>query len=327
MVLRQHCPPGQLSGFLDQAGLSATNERRARVTHDQIVRLYQMVAVNTGDEMMGLWSRPIRSGALKHLCVSVRGASSLSAALFRFTSFWQLLLDDYDVVLKNEGRALRIELEPRGAFVPQRFGHMLLLKLAHGIASWLVGRELPLLDVSFGFDRPDFAEDYPVLFPATIRFGQVNSSISFDAGLGKLPVSRNEFEMQEFLVRAPRDWIFTNLHEHTLPLRVRELLLLSDQLQTGLQEVAKNLNLTPRTLMRRLDAEATSFQSIKDALRRDIAIHDLTQGAKGIDAISQDIGFASSSSFHRAFKRWTDVTPGAYRKLSHSKSLTKNTPR
>lgn len=315
-ALRTHCPPQQLAGFLDQIGLTGTAQPHARVTHDQIVRLYQLVAVETGDEMMGLWSRPIRSGALKHLCTSVRGASSLSAAMFRFSSFWNLLLDDYSMALETEGDGLSVVLLPRDTEPAQRFGHMLLLKLAHGIASWLIGRELPLRDVNFVFERPDFAADYPVLFPAPIRFGQPMSSITFNAKLGTLPVSRSEAEMQDFLIRAPRDWIFTNFREHALPLRIREMLLLSDHLGFHLSDAAQALNLTPRTLIRRLDAEGTSFQEIKDGLRRDIAIRDLSRGLKSIEAISQDIGFASSANFHRAFKRWTSVTPGAYRKDS-----------
>lgn len=313
-ALRTYCPPPQLAGFLDQIGLANTVQPHARVTHDQIVRLYQLVAVETGDEMMGLWSRTVRTGALKHLCASVRGASSLSAALFRFSSFWNLILDDYAVKLESEGDTLRVLLVPRGDQTAQRFGHMLLLKLAHGIASWLTGRELPLRDVSFGFARPDFAEDYPILFPAPIRFGQPQSSITIDGLLGSLPVSRSEAETQDFLARAPRDWIFTSSREHALPLRLRELLLLSDRLDYHLNDAAQALNLTPRTLIRRLDADSTSFQGIKDGLRRDIAIRDLSHGTKSIEAISQDIGFASSANFHRAFKRWTGVTPGTYRR-------------
>jgi len=320
-VLKDNCASQQFGALLEQSRLSAEGQSRARVTHDQIVRLYKEAVAVSGDEMMGLWSRPIRPGALKHLCASVRGASSLSAALFRFTSFWNLLLDDFQMTLEHHEETMCISLTPRRDALPNRFGHLLLLKLTHGVASWLVGYELPLRDVGFGFERPCFAEDYPVLFPAPIRFGQVQSSISFDAVHSNLPVERSEPEMQEFLARAPRDWIFTSLHEHALPLRVRELLLLSDNLEAGLKETAKLLNLTPRTLMRRLDGEATSFQSIKDGLRRDIAIRDLTQSAKSIEAISQDIGFASAANFHRAFKRWTDVTPGTYRKLSRSNAL------
>lgn len=315
VALRTYCPPQQLAGFLDQIGLASTVRPHARVTHDQIVRLYQLVAVETGDEMMGLWSRRIRSGALKHLCASMRGASSLSAALYRFASFWTLLLDDYSIALESEGDTLRVVLLPRGTEDAQRFGHMLLLKLAHGTASWLTGRELPLRDVSFVFERPDFAEDYPILFPAPIRFGQTQSSISFDAQLGGLQVSRSDAEMQDFLIRAPRDWIFTSFREHAFPLRVRELLLLSDRLEYHLGDAAQALNLTPRTLIRRLDSEGASFQGIKDGLRRDIAIRDLSHGIKSIDEISHDIGFASAANFHRAFKRWTGVTPGAYRRF------------
>ncbi|MDF1718564.1 MAG: AraC family transcriptional regulator [Antarcticimicrobium sp.] len=314
-ALRAYCPPQQLTGFLEQTGLAAAEgQPRARVTHDQIVRLYQLVAVGTGDEMMGLWSRPMRSGALKHLCVSVRGASSLGAALYRFTTFWNLLLDDHRLTLEGEGEELRLSILPRGAAVPQRFGQMLLLKLAHGIASWLAGRELPLREVGFVFARPGFAEDYPILFPAPIRFSQPCSSISFDRSIGALPVARSEAEMQEFLIRAPRDWIFTSYREHALPLRLRELLLLSDRMRFHLDDAARALNLTPRTLMRRLEAEGTSFQDIKDGLRRDIAIRDLTQGDKTLEGVSQDIGFASVANFHRAFKRWTGMTPGAYRR-------------
>lgn len=319
IVLQKICPPTQFDALLEQAGLAPRSHPRARVTHDQIVRLYQEAVLASGDEMMGLWSRPIRPGALKLLCASVRGASSLSAALFRFISFWNLILDDFGMTLDHQGEALRISLVSRGMAVPNRFGHMLLLKLAHGVASWLVGYELPLRDASFSFERPEFAEDYPVLFPASIQFGSAHSSITFEASQSNLPVGRSETEMQEFLVRAPRDWIFTNSYEHALPLRVRELLLLSDRLGTGLEEAAKLLNLTPRTLMRRLDAERTSFQDIKVGLRRDLAIRDLTQTGKSIEAISQDIGFASAANFHRAFKKWTDLTPGAYRKLSSAR--------
>jgi AraC-like DNA-binding protein len=314
-ALRRQCPPQQLAGFLDDIGLASRVQPGARVTHDQIVRLYQLVTRQTGDEMMGLWSRPIRSGTLKHLCSSMRGASSLSAALFRFTSFWNLLLDDFQLVFESQGDSMSICLVPRDAARPQRFGHMLLLKLAHGVASWLTGRELPLSEVGFAFARPGFAEDYPVLFPAPIRFGQAHSKIVFSEQLGDVPVARSEADMQEFLLRAPRDWIFTSYRAHALPLRLREMLLRADRLDFHLRDAAQALNLTPRTLIRRLDGEDTSFQAIKDGLRRDIAMRDLSRGLKSIEAISHDIGFASAANFHRAFRRWTGITPGAYRRL------------
>ena len=326
--LRSHCPPDHLAGWLEEIGLAADAHPRARVTHDQIVRLYQRVAIGTGDEMMGLWSRPIRAGALKLLCSSVRDASSLTAALFRFTQFWNLLLDDFTLELLRETQGdravLRIALTPRGAQAPQRFGHMLLLKLVHGIASWLTGRELPLSDVGFAFDRPDFAEDYPILFPAAVRFGQARSSIALAARLGDLPVSRSDAEMDSFLRSAPEGWIFTGLQSHALSLSLRGLLLRPDGMADQLGNIAASLGMTPRTLIRRLAAEGTSFQSIKDGLRRDLAIRDLAAG-KSIDAIAQDTGFASTANFHRAFKHWTGTTPARYRRTLLARPDRQNT--
>lgn len=308
-TLQSHCPQHQLVRFLEETDLAAPTPLNARVRHDQIVRLYQLVAVETGDEMMGLWSRPVRSGALKHLCMATRGASSLGAALFRFATFWNLLLDDYE--LRFDAQEGVVELCPRTARSPHRFGHMLLLKLTHGVVSWLAGRELRVEAVAFEFARPTFAEDYDVLFPAPVQFDQPASAITFDEDLSPRPLTRDDAATQNFLQRAPRDWIFTSYREHALPLRIRELILRSEALGLNLDQAAHQLGMTPRTLIRRLRTQDASFQSIKDGLRRDISLRELGRGIKSIEALSQDLGYSSAANFHRAFKRWTNTTPRA----------------
>jgi len=314
VALQAHCTPEQLRRFLSEIDLQLDSPALARVTHDQIVRLYQLVALETGDEMMGLWSRPIRAGALKHICESVRAASSLSAAMYRFVTFWNLLLDDHQLSLEESDGVIRVVLTPRPGVMAHRFGHMLMLKLAHGIASWLIGEEIALAETAFVFERPEFAEDYSVLFPSSVRFGEPHSLVGFHQALGRRPITRTNMEMYEFLVRAPRDWIFTSLREHTLALRVRETLL--DPHGHGrLHDTARRLNMSPRTLIRRLDADGTSFQRIHDGVRRDLAIRELAHTDRSIESIAHHVGFTSASNFHRAFKRWTGSTPGSYRSL------------
>ena len=80
-----------------------------------------------------------------------------------------------------------------------------------------------------------------------------------------------------------------------------------------LPDAARALKMTARTLNRRLKEEGTSFQDIKDALRRDIAILALQQGATSIEQIAYDTGFSAPANFHRAFRKWTNRTPGSYR--------------
>jgi len=68
------------------------------------------------------------------------------------------------------------------------------------------------------------------------------------------------------------------------------------------------------TLQRRLTKEGTSFQSLKDELRRDVAIVRLNATAVSVAELAQKLGFNDSGAFQRAFKGWTGSAPGAYRK-------------
>ncbi|GGX68086.1 AraC family transcriptional regulator [Tateyamaria omphalii] len=314
-ALRQLCSDAQLASLLERSHLSIspgyTNDR---ITLDQIVSLYQLAAVETGDEMMGLWSRPVRPRALQHLLTSVREATTLSSALYRFSTFWNLLLDDYEMHLAETDDVLTLALHPRGDAKVQRFGHMLILKLAHGLVSWMAGHEVPVKHVGFAFARPEFDQDYAIIFPAQVSFAMPVTSLTFDTEkIGRVQV-RDRADLDDFLQNAPRDWIFTRSREHTQSLRVRTYLSRTGWDKASLANAADAMNMTPRTLIRRLEADGTSFQSIKDGLRRDIAIRSLRAGQKSIEEIAQDVGFSSAANFHRAFQRWTGNTPRSYRR-------------
>ncbi|MCH2165813.1 MAG: AraC family transcriptional regulator [Marinovum sp.] len=319
-ALQSICAPEHYRSLLARSNvLVGDTALQGRVTLDQIVALYQRAAVETGDEMMGLWSRPIRPRALQHLLTSVREATSLSSALFRFSTFWNLLLDDYQFRFEHEAGTRTLYLIPVAKEpLAQRFGHMLILKLAHGILSWLARAEVPVEAVDFAFERPSYEEDYSVIFPAPVRFSAVASAIHFAAhDLGPVQI-RSTDDLDRFLENAPRDWIFTRSQEHTQSLRVRAFLSQSSWKNAHLNAAAESLHMTPRTLIRKLDADGTSFQSIKDALRRDIAIRRLQVDDVSIEAIAQDVGFASAASFHKAFHRWTGTTPNSYRRQGWS---------
>lgn len=313
--VRAICPNSVLDQCLKQAGIvkEFIDHPTARLTHDQLVNLYKDVAAATGDEMMGLWSRPIRAGALKYIVRAVLDAPMISVALYRFTQVWNLLLDDYRLNLVQGESTICLELIPLSpyAFV-NRFGHALMLKLTHGIVSWLVGHEVPVHNVVFAFQRPPFVADYSVLFPAPIEFEGDISRISFRSELGKVRPGRSAADVRAFLERAPRDWIFTSFHEHALRLKVRELLYVD--LRRTLGDVARQLHVSERTLIRKLRDENLSFQGIKDELRRDLAILNLARRDVSMAEISYALGFSTPAVFHRAFRHWTGMTPGVYRR-------------
>ncbi|MBY8978291.1 AraC family transcriptional regulator ligand-binding domain-containing protein [Rhodobacteraceae bacterium NNCM2] len=314
-ALRPICTETEYCSFLKRADVVADPiPSQGRVTLDQIVCLYQLAAIETGDEMMGLWSRPIRPRALQHLLTSVREATSLASALFRFSTFWNLLLDDFQFALIETEAELVLRLMPQGDQMAQRFGHMLILKLAHGLLSWLARYEVPVKEVRFAFERPAFEEDYAVIFPAPILFSQPATSISFSFDVLGPVQARSSADLDRFLENAPRDWIFTRSQQHTQSLRVRTYLSQTEWDKANLTGAASAMHMTPRTLIRKLEADGTTFQAIKDALRRDIAIRHLQTGQQSIEAIAHEVGFPSAANFHKAFQRWTGNTPKSYRR-------------
>ncbi|MES0826817.1 AraC family transcriptional regulator [Ruegeria sp. SCP11] len=314
-ALSSRCSPEKMASLLERSGLQTRPMAPyQRVTLNEIARLYQLAAPETGDEMMGLWSRPIRPRALQHLVTVQCGASNLTSALYRFSTFWNLLLDDYYFDLRNKPDEVELALVPYSVDTqPQRFGHMLILKLAHGLLSWLGGSETPVQTVYFAFARPEFAADYSVVFPCPVEFDAPQTSIRFDPRQFTRPITRSPAEASVFLERAPLDWIFTGSRAHTNSLRVRAFLYGATWQACQLPDAARALKMTPRTLNRRLKDEGTSFQEIKDALRRDIAIRSLQQSTDSIDQIAFDTGFSAPANFHRAFRKWTNRTPGSYR--------------
>jgi AraC-like DNA-binding protein len=98
--------------------------------------------------------------------------------------------------------------------------------------------------------------------------------------------------------------------------RVLHDVLRSDEAHIEL--VAKRLGLTGRSLQRRLKDEGTSFQEVREQVRRDLAQRYLDDGL-AIAEISFLLGFSEPSAFFRAFKRWTGETPLAHRRaVPHS---------
>ena len=68
------------------------------------------------------------------------------------------------------------------------------------------------------------------------------------------------------------------------------------------------------TVQRRLATEGTSFQALKDELRRDLAIVRLNTSQVALATLADELGFADSAAFQRAFKGWTGSAPGTYRR-------------
>jgi AraC-like DNA-binding protein len=145
-------------------------------------------------------------------------------------------------------------------------------------------------------------------FGCEVRFGQSEDGVLFSAEAMAAPVlapDAREFErVDAFIDRA-------FAHQRP-PLHAQVRGLVMQFLATercGNAAVAAELNLHPRTLHRRLAAEGTSFQKIKDEVRRDVMLYYLQQTRLDLMRVSERLGFAEQSVMTRSCRRWFSASP------------------
>jgi AraC-like DNA-binding protein len=99
-------------------------------------------------------------------------------------------------------------------------------------------------------------------------------------------------------------------------LRARTRELVATELRSGtvsMVSAARSMGMSAPTLRRRLEEEDTSFTLIIEEVRRELADRYLRDRSLTISQISDLLGFAHPTAFHKAFRRWTGITPSAHR--------------
>ncbi len=80
------------------------------------------------------------------------------------------------------------------------------------------------------------------------------------------------------------------------------------------QQVARALNLSVRSLQRKLDEHGITFRDLSETVRGQLAEGYLADPRVSISEVAVLLGFSEQSAFNRAFRRWTGETPGRWRK-------------
>ncbi|MEV0096512.1 AraC family transcriptional regulator [Streptomyces sp. NPDC050738] len=297
---------------------------RARVTSVQFARLFRALYRATQDEFLGLGATVSRPGTFAMMCYATLGCRDLGTAVARGITYYGLF---------PGGPELSLHQQPDGTAVftvrndlgrdEDRFLTECLVIIWHRLCSWLVGRRIPLAGAGFGYPPPPHGDEYEELFGCPVRFGEDRTTAAFAAHWLSAPLVRDEPALDVMLRRSPFELLSRRAYGTTVAEQVQRTLaraLRESPRLPGLGEVAARLALSPATLRRRLAREATSYQQLKDTVRRDAAIAGLAEGQEPIAELAARLGFSEDTSFHRAFRRWTGTTPGAYRVSSHETS-------
>jgi AraC-like DNA-binding protein len=289
---------------------------QARVPAENFAALWMAVARELDDEFFGLDRRRMKVGSFALLCHAVLDCVTLEQAARAICHGFAMFLDDVHLRLQVHDAHALITVDNHIASPADRlFADEALLVMVHGLMCWLVGKRIELELAEFAAPRPAHAAEYTLMFSPRLRFDAPLSAIHFDARLLPSRVVQNRDTVRTFLRDAPQSVFlkFRNTDSWTARLRRRLRGCIGGHDWPLLPDVAAEFHVTPTTLRRRLEAEGTSYQRLKDDLRRDAAVHYLCTTGSSVTDIAGLLCFQDASAFRRAFKNWTGVQPSRYR--------------
>ena len=272
------------------------------------------------DEFFGLDSHGLRRGSYALMTRAAVSAHKLEHALRRILRFLRTTLDDFRGELIREDGEARIVLHD-GGVMRRLFGYGTWFILVHGLACWLVHRRIPLRGMHFRCPAPADDSHYRTRFCQNVVFSAESTHIAFDSAFLDLEIVETADTVDGFLRQAPGNLLVQYRNESSTHALVRRRLRnqLPDQ-WPDLHRLAQDLHMSDTTLQRQLQQEGLNYQRLKDDLRRDIAIDLLSTTPMTVSEVAARTGFQEASAFHRAFKKWTGVSPGAYRMAVPAKS-------
>jgi AraC-like DNA-binding protein len=176
----------------------------------------------------------------------------------------------------------------------------------------LCGPHWKPIEVRFEHRRPPDLAPFHRFFQVPLRFGSDSNSLVFAANWLSHPLPAVEPELDR-LLRNQIEALEAH-HADDFPETVRSILrtaLLADQ--GSADQVATLLSMHSRTLHRRLVASGTNFRGLVDECRYEIARQMLEDTDSDVGQVAYVLGYADTSAFARAFRRWSGTTPSRWR--------------
>jgi AraC-like DNA-binding protein len=187
------------------------------------------------------------------------------------------------------------------------------------VIEWLCGKAEAVERIEVEFEAPSYAAAYEEFFKCPVLFGQQRNALIIKPEArtwGLLQHDKNAFLnlkriCDEQLIKANRD---RSLSEKVMD----EISPLLEGQTPSIEQVSDSLGMPPWTLRRKLQDQNTSFQVLLNDTRKSLSESYMKDTDLAIGEVAYLLGFSSPTAFQRAFKRWTEQSPGQFRKEHRS---------
>jgi AraC-like DNA-binding protein len=273
------------------------------------------------------FARALQERPLKNLGVRLAAVTPLGA--FPLLDYLVLSSEDVSDAFAQLARHLRLTGAPFVLEVHEDEDPIRVVYLADcAVAAWGIEYSLTLnvlhlrketderarfACVSFAH-RPDDVSEIEAVLGCPVRWGAPWAGLAVPRDAWRVPLRRRDPVLRSLLEAQVETMPVPGPGPDRVVLDLRRVL--ASRLPRGemaIDVVARALGMSARTLQRRLSAAGSSYQQVLDSSRHEMAEKCLTGSSLSVAEIAYMLGFSEPAAFHRAFKRWTGVTPQAAR--------------
>ncbi len=279
--------------------------------------LWSAMLEQSGDTSIGiLVAQRFPRGSLRVLEYLVRTSPNLGSGL-RIVPRFNRLLRSYSVhTLVEEADGLRIVFQREYDLrTPSEIASIegALALFLHFVRD-ATGVDVRPTEITFQHARSSADEVYALLGP-NVAFDRADTGVLVDPQTLAVPMLDADPTLNDILQRCAAHRIAELPHAAPTTMRVHEALLgLVPRREPTLEAVAEQLDTSTRVLQRQLQAEGTTFRAVVERVREQIAKRYLAEAELSTVDVAMLLDYSDAPSFHRAFRRWTGMSPGAYRK-------------
>jgi AraC-like DNA-binding protein len=185
------------------------------------------------------------------------------------------------------------------------------------VGIWQIGNALTGQSLRGGadiaFSEPDYFARFAGLMPGPVHFDQPCHRLIFDKAILDLPLVLSDPTAQRLAQEQCERELEAIGPRAAVVAGVRERLAREEGGFHPLPRIAKRMNMSVRTLKRKLEADGTTYSELLDEQRRAKAMLLLRRPDLAVEEIAARLGYSDAANFTRAFRRWTGITPKAFR--------------
>ena len=313
------------AGLFERAGLDHSRLRDpvARFSALAIRRLWELAAETTRDPCFGLTVASFWHPTTLHaLGYSWLASDNLEEAFQRLARYTRIINTAANGVIQIEKSAdsYCLIMDASHLNVPQPTQASVDAAMAMVLTMCRVsyGANFRPVRVSIQHDEPDCSGRFSELFAAPVAFSQAKNAIWMDPEMVSVPLATANPELVRVNDNIVTDYL-AQLDRNDVNMRVRSKLV--EHLPTGQvseEGIASSINLSQRSLQRRLKEQGMSFTQLLESTRKELGLQYVRDPQHSFNEIGFLLGFAEPGNFSRAFKRWYGKSPSQYRQDSLS---------